>query len=355
LRRPIRRLIIAVIIVAVYVVLAPQPTRWELSVSAMWALDPSAVEPESFSVTRIPFLLDSVFGYVSPQGQLLYRGVKSFSVAISDSAFSNYSRAPEVVIVQAPDGSLLSSLPVAGYPVIIGGRIYTVDRDATRIAEWSTDGGLLWAMDLATPAVSIDADRILTVIGMVSGGLLVVGADGTPLPTDEEALIHGAVLSVAISPVTGEIAAISGGVLQSLAVLGVTDARVTLVAGRPIELLQDRPLLDYTDRGVLFYQSADDIVVLDLAEGVEHLVTVSRTADQLVPVCRDISAVLFSGGEPDPMHSFVPTAELNLVADDGFVPVFQTFAGERVGLSAGDGVLVIAIDDRVLGFTLDTL
>ena len=125
MRRRLRRLLVLFALAIAYLLLFPVPTRRELVLDRHWATDAAAAQVIAGSrQAAIPFAFPSVFGYLSPTGDVVFRGGVSYGAAVSPEGFISYGRTPDQLVLQNPDGSYRSTVPLAGYPHFAGERLF---------------------------------------------------------------------------------------------------------------------------------------------------------------------------------------------------------------------------------------
>lgn len=358
MRRALRRLLIATILTVAYILTQSQPTHEELTIHPAWAVVPSAAPLHSDQGNAvIPFILIDEFGYVDDAGRLLYRGTRSHGTTMSAEAFSNYPRVPDPVVIQDRSGNLSTVLPTQAYPAYLGDRLFAVGTEGTRFSEWSSTGERLWVVDLPTPVTSLAAGDSIAVAGLLAGGIEVIGADGAVIPLVNPGGTQDRVtLSVAASGRGTYIGVLSGGARPALSLFRHDGSRVTPLVDLTLDAtLPAEPLISFAlDESTLYFQSADGVVALNLDDGHESLFPSAMPARAVTAAGGTISALLFSGEQREPSMGFLYPAEFAIAASGGIVPIRQRFAAEKVTLLADDGLLILAIDNRLIAFRVET-
>lgn len=394
MKRSIRRLLLALLIVILAILWQPEPTGPELVVQALWALDPLVSEathaadpggatPSEGSQPLLPVEADSMFVYADAAGQVRYRGRVSHRVALSESAFISYARLPGQLVVQDARGDFLSSIPRSGYPAFLADRLFVVSSGGGSLSEWTVAGSLLWQTELAAPLTVIDASATLAGIGLAAGGPLVLGADGEAYTLQRPAAtIEPVVLAVAVSDEPARFAVVSGSADRGAsAVPGGADPMATvtlyeLSSGAGVPVLRRRittdgesaPLVRLLDDGrvLLFSSGRGDRASADLPEtdpprivayevetGDEASVSLRYPAVHAIDtVPADLKAILTVGMRRDPTRGFARPAELVLASRGGVVPVRASWAADVSRLSGYGDRIALTVDGRVLALRM---
>ncbi|MFW6356402.1 MAG: hypothetical protein ACOC2Y_06745 [Spirochaetota bacterium] len=366
-----RRLLVALLLVCIYVVWHPDPTGTELTVRPAWAVSPASAELSVVDggSARLPVVLDSVFGYLDADGRLVYRGRVAHRVALSSHSFINYSRTPAQLIVQDSSGEFRSSIPLAGYPVFVEGRLFVVSDGGGAVSEWSRDGRRLWGIELPSPLSAIDASPEYAALGLVAGGALVVGRNGERIEMQRpSAVAQPLVQSVALSGDPPRFAVISAqprprethraGLAATVTVYDLTSGSGTPVVRRSIAADgAGDPLVALLNGGrTLAYSTAFDspaLVGLDIETGDEFRVPLAYPAADSAELGEpDLTALLATSRTRDPARAFARPSELVFVSDDGLVPIRISWAADATAMRRFGSRIVVRADDRLLGFGL---
>lgn len=224
-KRPARVLFAALLFIVLYFLLFPYPLGRELVARPRWAVpvppsgSPLAADPARPSWQ---FQLGNKFGYVQGDGSVQYSGTALYRVALSSTAFVNYTRLGTDWILQDRSGRRLASFSGNGYPLLgpEGSRIFNVKTDLSGIIELDRTGGALWERDFPAlmTSVSLQGDSLL--VGLLNGSLLLINSLGSPLfeysPGGSRIPV---VLGTAVAPDRSLIAAVCGIGPQYLTVL----------------------------------------------------------------------------------------------------------------------------------------
>ena len=120
-----------------YILFSPQQLKKELLILPSWI---SGIEESTFggnSGDSLPFRLDSVLGYFSSDGRILYSENISDRAAVSDDFFVNYSTVSRNLVLQDVNGEIIGSIHTEGLPFFIGKRFFTVSPGIKGIATFS--------------------------------------------------------------------------------------------------------------------------------------------------------------------------------------------------------------------------
>ena len=364
----------AVFVVAVFLVAYPQRTRPELVVEPVWATsaERATVDGEQDEEGRglIPVAFGDGFAYLTRDGRVAYRGRTAAHVALSPDAFVNYSRTSAQLVVQHVNGEFRASIPITGYPVFIGDRLFVVGDGGGTISEWSIDGDELWRIDIAAPLVSIGASSGYLGLGLGGGGPRIVLPDGTltelsPAEAGEAPIVH----SIGVSDAPARLAVVAGTessdrgdaagdtVPLDLSVYDLESSTAERIVHRRIRASFDAPpLLHLLSDGRLVVSSASDgpaIVTFDPVGSDEHLIPLQFPGRYVSEIDGlPLEAVLSVSPIADPSQGFAFPAELVLVARGGRVPARTSWAAGTTAIARHGSMLTIQVDDRVLAMRL---
>ncbi len=379
--RFLRRILVALLAVAVVIVAYPTRSRTELTVQALWASVPARdpTEARTASDALIPIDLDDEFAYLTAAGRVVYRGRTAYRVALSPAGFVNYSRTPSQLVVQYPDGDYRSTLPIAGYPMFVASRLFVVSDGGGTLSEWDPDGELLWRRELPAPLLSLDSSSRYLALGPIVGGPMVFDGDRGHV---ELLLPQHAERSVVYRVVLGEtpdrLAILSGSASSFDAADGTDDADADadsidldftlfeLSAGTAVPLARRTitgaanvaTFVRLFDDGRALYALRDPeptVVGLGPEGGAfEYSLALRHPAREAIePDQLPLHGILSTGESSDPARGFMRPAELTLVDRGGRVAARAAWAADATSISQHrwDGhvaLTTIRIDDRVL-------
>ena len=224
-KRPARVLFAALLFIVFYFLLFPYPLGRELIARPRWAVAIPASATSPLSEPGRPswqFQLGSRFGYVHGDGSVQYAGTALYRVALSATAFVNYTRLGTDWILQNSSGQRLTSFSGSGYPLLDpeGSRIFNVKTDLSGIIELDKSGGTLWERDFPGLMTTLSLQGDSLVVGLLNGSLLLINRLGSPLL---EYPARGSrvpvILGCALAPDGSLIALVSGIGPQYLTVL----------------------------------------------------------------------------------------------------------------------------------------
>lgn len=124
------------------------------------------------------FLLGKDLGYLSEEGDLMYRESVLYSAVLTDRGFINYSAIPRNLVVKDPVGNILSTLKIEGYPFARKDRLFVLAADGCGVSEVTIEGDVLWKRDFNQLITSMDAGTVTAAIGLWDGTLILVGLKG---------------------------------------------------------------------------------------------------------------------------------------------------------------------------------
>ncbi len=373
MKRSARRILFALLLVCLYVLWHPDPTREELLVEAAWAVRPDSATASGFddvSGAVLPIRVAEAFAYVDERGRVASTGRVAHDVALAADAFVNYGRLPAQLVVQDPAGEFTASLPLSGYPLFAHGRLFVVSAGGGRLSEWTRDGALLWNAELVAPLTAIAASPGMVGLGLVSGGPMVLDAAGDPIELQRPSVaVEPVVYAVAVSDDPDRFAVTSGAHAQAAEPDEALPATVTLYeldGDRGVPVVRRSiartgaatPIVRLFDEGrTLAYTSRADLprlVMLDVGSGDDARVDLRYPAEDAVELdAHGLKAVLSVGTRRDPARGFARPAELALASSAGTVPVRTGWASDAAALDVHGDLLTIRVDDRVLGVRLE--
>lgn len=368
----VRRILFALLLVCVYILWHPEPTREELVVDAVWAIRPEFARvdgPDPAADAVLPIRVADTFAYVDPSGRVVSTGRVAHDVALAGDAFVNYGRLPGQLVVQSPAGEFLASLPLSGHPLFEHGRLFVVSSGGGTLSEWTRDGAERWRIELAAPLTAIAASAGLTGLGLAAGGPVALDDAGEPIDLQRVSVaVEPTVYAVDVSDEPDRFAAITGARAQARDRQDALPATVTLyelAQGRGVPVVRRSigrtggaaPVVRLFDAGqTLAYTTwtdAPEFVVLDVGSGDESRIELRYPAVDAVEMGSPrLTAVLTVGTRRDPARGFARPAELVLVSSAGSVPVRAGWASDATSIAVHADLLTVHVDDRVLGVRL---
>lgn len=266
-----------------YFFVFPEPLSTELSAKPRWvarvvetAADPSRAAPGDGDA--LPFVSPRAYGFVSPEGTLLYAGLGQEGVqALGAKAL--VAGTGRSFILNA-DGSEGASVPGEG-AFMAAGRLFAADGSGSGLVAFDDYGIEQWRYRFAGHVSAFAAAADLAVAGTLDGRLEGVGLDGTrqfefaPGGSRVEAIF-----GVAVAQDGARVAAISGLDPQRLVVLGRGGAGYRVVAHKYLDSDYREPArVAFLEGGrYALYRRPDGVGILGLDEKLDGLIPV--TADE---------------------------------------------------------------------------
>ncbi len=357
MRRSLQHLLVLLSFTIAYLLVFPIVTGRELVIHRSWAVSTASasVIPEStaFAGAMLPVRLHDSFGYISDKGEVIFRGAVTYGVALSGQGFVSFGRAPDQLVLQSPDGSYLATIPQSGYPQFAGDGLFVKSGGDAVVTAYSPGGDLRWKEWLEGPLSSISADGGITVLGLLSGGLVVIDDSGKRMTVEGvgnkyRLTVHGS----AIHGSSGTVAAAYGPTDPALVLYHLRDARFIPslridLYGNPgssmaVEITRDGKRVVFDDHGVR---------MVHVVSGAEFAVPVRYPLQQIeTGIGSELVVTLGLGEERDPQRGFRLPAELVVFDYGGLIPVRAVFPADQAFLTAADGEGYLGIDDRVLRF-----
>ena len=359
MRRSLKHLLVLTALTIVYLLVFPILTGRELVIQRSWAVSAAsvAVVPDSAlsAGVLLPVRLRDSFGYISDEGEVIYRGAITYSVALGGRGFISFGRVPDQLVLQNPSGSYLATIPQSGYPQFTGDGLFVTSGRDTIVTAYSPGGDLRWSEPLEGSLSSICADGGMTILGLLSGGMVAIDDSGERIAVEGAGnrytlTVHGS----AIHEASGTIAVVYGPTDPALVLYDLRNDRFIPslridLRGNPgssmaVEMTRDGQQVIFDDHGVR---------MVHVASGVESAVVASYPLQQIeTGIGSGLVATLGFGEERDPQRGFRLPAELALFDHAGVIPVRVAFPADRAFLTTADGNSYLTVDDRVLRFSV---
>lgn len=211
-----------------YILIFARSAEEELLVRPLWSLDVDNASMSAGVDEGIPFRLGSLIGYFGADGRLAFRERVIHDAALFEDHFVNYSSVSETAVLRDADGRVVLSISEPGYPLGLGERFYILHPDGAGLSEWGSDGQALWSRKLPSLVTDVAAGDSITVVGLISGEILLLDAEG-----DEVARYRTlgsripVVYGVSLNEATGTIAAVVGVDPQRLLFLNLRDGQLS--------------------------------------------------------------------------------------------------------------------------------
>ncbi|TFG64604.1 MAG: hypothetical protein E4H36_02535 [Spirochaetales bacterium] len=234
--RPRGRIALILLPVLVYLFLLSPVFNSELVFTPAWAVkvDEAPVQnggDSSLTLKKevkdlIPFKLDRIFGYISPDGTLQFRDTVLYNTLVNNYGFINYSNVSENLVLRNPDGSILSSFRTSGYPVILeGNRVIVIDTSRSSLKELDFSGTEKWKRDFPIIITSIGGNGSLLFVGRADGNAELLDGNGALVyQWKTEGTRISIVYACAVSESGNYLAVIAGIDPQKLVLLEKKDA-----------------------------------------------------------------------------------------------------------------------------------
>ena len=205
-----RRKISLLVLLFLYILLAPEKENYALKILPAWSSD-LKIENNIDKNTLIPFRLKKEFGYISSSGNISYINEIFYNVTQNNNYFINYSTITDNLIINRNDGSFVTNLKTDGFPFFIDERLFVVSANSKRVSEWNIDGNNLFTFENESELTSCDANKNIFIIGTVDGSVTVIDKEkkAEKLLKPELSRIN-AVYGIAVSDNSDFIAMITG-------------------------------------------------------------------------------------------------------------------------------------------------
>ncbi|GEM_PF-3015399 len=226
-----------------------------------------------------PFRGENRFGYIRSDGTVKQDEAIAYGVTVADTHYVAYDRAPQELVVRAPGGGALATLPKSGYPVAAENRVYVLDPAQDGITAYELNSGTreLWSRRFSSPLTDLDAASGALLVGLLDGTAQYINADGEALQLglEHEGGLESeveVVYAVALSNGAGTLALLAGLRPQRLLVYELNeDGGFELLHQRTLEHARRGPsLLRFAPEGDrLVYEHGEVLTELSL-RNFEH-------------------------------------------------------------------------------------
>ena len=265
------------ILLSLYVFIFPLRLKNEIIIEPAFALDlygPTEMEQLD---PGIPFRAGNRFGYISPEGNILFLDRTLYDVTLSSEYFINYSRVAGNLVIQTADGEFFASVDHRGYPLFLEDRLFLFSTNRSSISELDTQGEVLWRREYVSIITAVDVQNDLLVVGLLDGRCQVLDRDGSllndlPLRVSRIAAVYGCALSS-----DGTLVAVIHGIDEQILSLFQID-------GADNEFLASKNIKDQFRRRRHLFFTEDSTHIALAAELSVLLVSVSDFSEIVVPL-----------------------------------------------------------------------
>ena len=294
-----------------------------------------------------PFRGENRFGYIRSDGTVKQDEAIAYGVTVADTHYVVYDRAPQELVVRAPGGGALATLPKSGYPVAAENRVYVLDPAQDGITAYELNSGTreLWSRRFSSPLTDLDAASGALLVGLLDGTAQYISADGETLQLglEHEGGLESeveVVYAVALSNGAGTLALLAGLRPQRLLVYELNeDGGFELLHQRTLEHARRGPsLLRFAPEGDrLVYEHGEVLTELSL-RNFEH-------AELGLPAAVGSLAL----GAPDRPSAFVvhgdEMSEFLMLAPNRSTIMQSRLSGEDIFVVGGDGCVLLGIGE----------
>jgi len=382
MKRSLRRFLLILAALLIYLLLFPEPTHRELTVEAMWGVAPLelSIDESSESAGIIPYEIGSEFGFLTEAGTLAYGGTAAYQVAFGPQQFVSYSQLPRSLVVQDTRGAFLHTIDTPGYPIVTDGQTLVIGPDGVTLSSIDADGSWSWQQTLPSNITALSAGGGLTVAGVLGGSAHATDSEGRALVVDAAAVdTSGVVQNVAVgsegrsfvtTSSTEFLFAADDPSEMTLALYQVSEGRavpvlrrqylrnpdalpvIYLAAGDPLLIYTGRRELESSDAGPL--RSVEETVMANVETGSEVRVETGRPV-RLITEQAGLGLYWFLSRsvQPDPARGFRHGIGLTSVTAEGVRPLFIEMAADTTNLQIEDDLVIARVDDRVLAFRIE--
>ena len=234
-----------------------------------------------------PFQLGDLYGFVSPDGDLVSLGRTPFRVALSRRGFVAYSRMGGTWMLDSPSGQALASFSGAGYPLLSpdGDRIFLVKTDLTGLSEIGETGEPAWTRDFPSLLTSVALAGDWLAVGLLNGAVSLVDRRGSVVFEDAPAGSRiAATFGVAVTADGERLAAVTGIGPQQATLWRRSRGGYAASARFPLDsdFRREVRIAFSSDGRSLACEAADAVAIFDVAGGTRSLVPLRGRATGMV-------------------------------------------------------------------------
>jgi len=243
------------------------------SLSRTWSVDVETAElSQQGSARWLPFIGEDFFGYLSPEGDLLYREEVLFHVAVSEGEHVNYSRMGESLVSKRPSEDYLYRIDGDGYPVYRDGNLFLISHDRMSLMAVGDSGDELFRIDFSSIVTSFDTGPGYMMVGLLNGKTEIFDLSGAHISTLQIEESSRPVYGVAVSADGSYAAVLWGGGPQHLSLYrsGEDTMEETARFSREKPILWEGLLRFSRDGKLLFYETTDGVSVVDIHASSER-------------------------------------------------------------------------------------
>ncbi len=330
-----------------YIVLFARSAEEELLVRPLWSLDVDGASIGAGVEERMPFRLGSLIGYFGPDGRLAFREEVIHDAALFEDRFVNYSSVSETAVLRDSDGRVLLSVNDPGYPLAIGERLYVLHPDGAGLSEWGLDGEFLWSRKLPSLITDVAAGESMTAVGLVSGEIVLLGAEGLEVARHRTLgsripVVYG----LSINEATGSIAAVVGKDPQRLLFLNLRDEQLSpgIQGDLPSQFRRPVFLRFLPERGLAVVETETGVTFVNPGSGRSWPLEGYGTLSGFAAAPGEPALLAMESEGSQTIHAVLPPGRL----------VFRLSAeAGSVSVEVRDWVCYLGLDDRILSIALE--
>lgn len=323
-----------------YILVFPSSTPNEYVVQRSWTRaigDGTVAAPAGESL--VPFRLNGYFGYISEAGQLVHVEQVRHGVAFTAELYSNYGNVVQNLVLQDPTGRIVSSLGPAGYPVFLGGRLFTISGAGSSLAEWDPTSDRVWQRQFPSLITAMRATSDTVAVGLLSGRIVLIDEAGNITETLRPG--QSSIESIYGLDFDGRVlAVISGKKPQLLSLYEETDEGWVQTSVRELETSFIRSVFVAIAGSTVYFETHDGVAAAAAPDwSVSRLPIDGMLVHGAVPVGPGLLAFLSRDGE---------AARLSIVDADGSLLMESQIVADAVWMSERAGALYLGLDDSIL-------
>lgn len=311
------------------------------------------VEPSEASVSipdeeLFPFVLRSKFGYFTQSGKIVRNNPAAYYTTVSEKGYAHSDPQNTQTDVYAPDGTMLGTIPVAGFVRLDNNRAYVFEPGGNTVSCYTVAGERVWQYGHTGVITAFHSTAAGAVIGFSDGKLVYILPDGRELfgfypGGSKYEIIFGAAISQ-----DGTMAAcVSGIEPQRVILIDTADKQQYKIIHHSYleKPLTRRAFMSFDSAGAfLLFERADGLGIIDCGKRQTHRIKQKGT---ITAAYADLSPGLFTVlTHEDSQYT------LSLIRQPSHVLSQTSFTAHDVFFTQKDNRLFLAMDNRLVSIDI---
>lgn len=288
------------------------------------------------------YILGNMFGYFTPDGEILSAKTIQERVSVSPAAWSVYSSDAHDTPVFYPDGSLKITIAGNGFIHLNETRTYLFFPGGDGVSEFSNTGKQLWKREHIAPISAFNSSNSGTVIGYADGELTCMSPEGKEIfsfyPGGSDAQV---ILGAAISKDGSLVACVSGIDRQRFLLIRVSGTQSKILYHTYLEgNLRRQAFVNFESNGLFaFFETAQGLGIIDCKKLETHIIPTSEQIIAAGEAPEDALFVTLSKNDKKYTLSAIERPD-HLIAS-------TSFTAENVFLIQREKAIYLGTDDTI--------